>query len=43
LFAIGSDPVKAGHVARYNCPGVNMTGINILSSALEAKRLGLLA
>jgi ABC-type uncharacterized transport system substrate-binding protein len=42
LFVIGSDPVKAGLVESYRRPGRNITGINILTDLLEAKRLGLL-
>ncbi len=42
VFAMGSDPVRAGLVASYNRPGGNITGINILTDTLEAKRLGLM-
>jgi ABC-type uncharacterized transport system substrate-binding protein len=42
VFTMSSDPVKLGLAASYNRPGGNVTGVNILSTSLESKRLGLL-
>jgi putative ABC transport system substrate-binding protein len=42
IFVSSADPVKAGIVASINRPGGNVTGVSLLGSALEAKRLGLL-
>ena len=36
------DPVQAGLVASYNRPGGNITGIDVMSTELEAKRIGML-
>jgi len=41
VFAMG-DPVQAGLVESYNRPGGNVTGIDILTETIEAKRIGLL-
>jgi putative ABC transport system substrate-binding protein len=42
VFATGSDPVARGFVASFNRPGGNITGTTQLTSALSAKRIGLL-
>ncbi len=42
VFSMSSDPIKLGIADSYNRPGQNFTGINILTSALEPKRLDLL-
>ncbi len=39
---IGSDPVQLGLAASDNRPGGNATGVNLLLSEMETKRLGLL-
>jgi putative ABC transport system substrate-binding protein len=42
VFISDVDPVNAGIVTSLNRPGGNVTGVSLLGSALEAKRLGLL-
>jgi ABC-type uncharacterized transport system substrate-binding protein len=42
IFSVGGDPIELGLVESFNRPGRNATGIAVLTSALEPKRLGLL-
>ena len=42
VFSIGGDPVKFGLVTSLNRPGGNATGVSLLTTAPEAKRVGLL-
>jgi putative ABC transport system substrate-binding protein len=42
VFASAADPVRAGIVESINRPSGNVTGVSMLGSALEGKRLGLL-
>ena len=43
VFVVGSDPVKVGLVQSLSRPGANLTGMTLLTSSLEAKRLELIA
>jgi putative ABC transport system substrate-binding protein len=42
VFVSAADPIRAGVVISFNRPGGNITGVSLLGSALEAKRLELL-
>jgi putative ABC transport system substrate-binding protein len=42
IFISATDPVAAGLVPSLNRPGGNVTGVSLIGSVLEAKRLGLL-
>jgi putative ABC transport system substrate-binding protein len=42
VFAMSEDPIKSGLAKSFNRPGGNATGVSVLATALEPKRLGLL-
>ncbi len=42
VFVTGTDPVKTGAVASFSRPAGNLTGVLVLTTGLEQKRLGLL-
>ncbi len=42
VFSAGGDPVANGLVASVGRPGANLTGVSLLTTLLEAKRLSLL-
>jgi putative tryptophan/tyrosine transport system substrate-binding protein len=42
VFMVGQDPVKLGLVTSLNRPGGNATGVNLLLTETESKRVDLL-
>jgi putative ABC transport system substrate-binding protein len=42
IFAMSGDPIKMGLATSFNRPGRNATGVQVLTTSLEPKRLGLL-
>lgn len=42
VFVSAADPVQTGLVASLSRPGGNVTGVSLIASALDAKKLGLL-
>ena len=42
VFSMGDDPVRLGFVNNLNLPGGNLTGVSLLTTGLEAKRLEVL-
>jgi putative ABC transport system substrate-binding protein len=42
VFVSAADPVRTGLVASLSRPGANITGVSLLASVLDAKKLGLL-
>ena len=42
VFNVAEDPVRAGLVTSLNRPGGNMTGVSMLTAAMDAKRVELL-
>jgi ABC-type uncharacterized transport system substrate-binding protein len=42
VFGLGGDPVSAGLVESFNRPSGNATGVTLLTTLMEPKRLGLL-
>ena len=42
VFAMSGDPVKMGLATSFNRPGRNATGMHVLNTQIESKRLGLM-